>query len=341
MKIKSVASAHAERKIMVRVALLFWVAAALAVLVLSNLSPVVLTILGTKTLALPLGVWVAGAIGAGAITTVILAGLFNLTRPVAAPVSARRPSPRSADRFSPNSFRPPWSAGATASGATASSAGYTNARTAEQRQTSQQSNQQSRAAWEDWDDQPDLADRKPTTPASIRDTEDDDWANWEGYDDRERQRSRRRDQEDDLDDNLNDFADDRQDRGFYDESSARTDFEVKREPETRSQSGSVYSFSYRRSEDDPPQPAKPTAKPGEVYDADYRVITPPYRPDPEEVIRPPDRTDRTTEIRDSGFDADKFADKLEDRRDNNNENDDDDDWGLDDDLEERGDRPRS
>lgn len=323
---------------MVRVALLFWVAAALAVLVLSNLSPVALTILGTKTLALPLGVWVAGAIGAGVMTTVILEGLFRLTRPVAAPVSARRSSQRRPDRVSPNSFRPPWSAGATrqpsqaaTSNATAST-GYTSTRTGEQRPSSHSA----RAAWEDWDDQPDLADRQPKAPASIRDTEDDDWANWEGYEDLERQRSDRRDGDDDGDD---DFATDRRDKGFYAESSARTDFEVKREPETRSQSGSVYSFSYRRSEDDQPESAqptaKPTAKPGEVYDADYRVITPPYRPDPEEVMRPPDRT---TEIHDSGFNNDKFDDRH--GNDNDNENDEDEDWGLDDELEERGDRPR-
>lgn len=329
---------------MVRVALLFWVVAALAVLVLSNLSPVSLTILGTKTLALPLGVWVAGAIGAGAMTTVILAGLFRLTRPMAAPASARRSSQRSPDRVSPNSFRPPWSAGATrqpsqatTSNATAST-GYTSTRTGEQRPSSQPS----RATWEDWDDQPDLADRNPKTPANVRDTEDDDWANWEGYEDLERQRSDRRDGAGDgAGDGDDDFATDRRDKGFYTESSARTDFEVKREPETRSQSGSVYSFSYRRSEDDPPEPAQPTtqptAKPGEVYDADYRVITPPYRPDPEEVMHPPDRT---TEIRDSGFNNDKFDDRRGSDNENDEDNEDDDDWGLDDELEDRGDRPR-
>lgn len=54
-----------------------------------------------------------------------------------------------------------------------------------------------------------------------------------------------------------------------------TNYEVPQEPKTRSQSGSVYSFSYRDT------PESGVAKPDQVYDANYRVITPPYQKPPE------------------------------------------------------------
>lgn len=311
---------------MVRVALLFLVAAALAVLVLSNLSPVALTILGTKTLALPLGVWVAGAIGAGALTTVLLSGLFRLSRPTSTSASPRRPNPRVADRFGASSFRSPWGS-ASKDTQTTTSQSYKSTTTSTRRSGDDwETSPQAKEVWEDWGDYPNLSDRQPDrryeTSANIRDTEDDDWANWEGYEELERpNRSNREDLEDD-------FEFEREDRSAR-EVPPRTDFEVKREPETRQQSGSVYSYSYRRS-DDPPEPAKPTAKPGEVYDADYRVITPPYHPDPEEVLRPPDRS---TEIRDSNFANNNFGDSSFSNSDN-----DDDDWGLDDEPDDRDDR---
>lgn len=54
-----------------------------------------------------------------------------------------------------------------------------------------------------------------------------------------------------------------------------TDYEVSQEPKTQSQSGSVYSYSYRDT------PKSGVGKPDQVYDANYRVITPPYQKPPE------------------------------------------------------------
>lgn len=54
----------------------------------------------------------------------------------------------------------------------------------------------------------------------------------------------------------------------------RTSYEVPQEPKTRSQTGSVYSYSYR----EPKDPG--VGKTDEVYDANYRIITPPYQPAP-------------------------------------------------------------
>ena len=53
-------------------------------------------------------------------------------------------------------------------------------------------------------------------------------------------------------------------------------FEVPQEPKTASRSGSVYSYGYREPKD------KGVGKTEQVYDANYRVITPPYRQNAEQ-----------------------------------------------------------
>ncbi len=53
-------------------------------------------------------------------------------------------------------------------------------------------------------------------------------------------------------------------------------FEVQQEPKTASRSGSVYSYGYREPKD------KGVGKTEQVYDANYRVITPPYRQNAEQ-----------------------------------------------------------
>lgn len=89
-------------------------------------------------------------------------------------------------------------------------------------------------------------------------------------------------------------------------SPPNTSYERPQEPTTRSQSGSVYSYSYQNPKN------SSVGKRESVYDAEYRIITPPYRsPEP-----------NVTEN-----DADWEAPK-------NKNNDDDEDWGFDDDEEE-------
>lgn len=63
-------------------------------------------------------------------------------------------------------------------------------------------------------------------------------------------------------------------------SSDRVSYEAPQEPKTHSQDGSVYSYSYR----DTNQKESGVGKTDVVYDANYRVITPPYQkpPEPEE-----------------------------------------------------------
>lgn len=58
------------------------------------------------------------------------------------------------------------------------------------------------------------------------------------------------------------------------EDDRSTSFEVQQDPKTVSRSGSVYSYTYR----EPRTPKREIEdKTDRVYDADYRVITPPYQ----------------------------------------------------------------
>jgi hypothetical protein len=77
-----------------------------------------------------------------------------------------------------------------------------------------------------------------------------------------------------------------------------TSYEVNQEPKTASKSGSVYSYSYR-------EPSESgVGKTEAVYDANYRVITPPYQKPPE-----PEDDD------DWGFEDDEeFDDESESKR---------------------------
>lgn len=84
--------------------------------------------------------------------------------------------------------------------------------------------------------------------------------------------------------------------------------EVRQQPESFSRQGSVYSYSYRKQETGERPPENSSATPQEmpqdirettktasrqrdrVYDADYRIITPPYRPSTESDS-PPEEDD--------------------------------------------------
>lgn len=77
-----------------------------------------------------------------------------------------------------------------------------------------------------------------------------------------------------------------------------TTYEVKQEPKSGSRSGSVYSYSYR-------EPSNSgVGKTESVYDADYRVITPPYR-----------ETDTAKKDEDWGFEDDDDDEDDDDARD--------------------------
>jgi uncharacterized integral membrane protein len=113
----------------------------------------------------------------------------------------------------------------------------------------------------------------------------------------------------------------------YDSSGSRVasdvsdrNYEVKQEPTSSYRSGSVYSYGYKN----PSNSA--VGKTESVYDAEYRVITPPYRPLDQEEQEEQDNTPEPSPT-------------------NQQNKDDDEDWGFVDDddwdFDEREKKPRS
>jgi uncharacterized integral membrane protein len=121
-----------------------------------------------------------------------------------------------------------------------------------------------RRSREEWDDWDEETPRS-TAPSEIRDRADEDWDNWDGYPESDRPRR-----------------------------AIRTDFEAKQAPATQNQSGSLYSVSYEKAD---------TQRPNEVYDADYRVIMPPFTA--AQAPPPPPQLDDE----DWGFDDDDIPDE--------------------------------
>ncbi|NEP01109.1 MAG: YihY/virulence factor BrkB family protein [Symploca sp. SIO2E9] len=84
--------------------------------------------------------------------------------------------------------------------------------------------------------------------------------------------------------------------------STSTSYEVKQEPKTSSQNGSVYSYSYRDTE------KSGVGKADDIYDANYRVITPPYKP----VAQTSDNAQTSNNEDDWGFEDDEeFNEEVE------------------------------
>jgi len=255
---------------MIRLLLLLAILGSLVLFAVQNMAPVPLVILGTPTLAVPLAFWVLGAIGAGALTTIIMAALIELSRPVKRVAAAPRPENRPiGERFS--HFRAGgWSTAATETGrstprrSTASGDDWDASRDA--------------AAWDNWEEPAPRAAPPPQTPQPpLRDREDTAWSDWQGDEEAPRRQP----------------PVDAEPTPYRDSNPPpRTSFETEQEPIRRSQSGSVYSYSYgppdKPPEDEPPPPRSSNSN-NSVYDAEFRVITPPFRPDPEETVPPPSR----------------------------------------------------
>ncbi|NJR66529.1 MAG: hypothetical protein HC772_16380 [Leptolyngbyaceae cyanobacterium CRU_2_3] len=237
-----------------------------------------------------------GAIAAGAFTTLLISGLSSLGRPIRRRATAQRPA---TSRFGAGSFRMPGGSSARPShAATASSTGKGTTRIQDDWETGGQTQDE----WDNWEEDQEPARNFANNSANnsaynsvrspqpeIRDRMDEDWANWENYEESRYEESRSSDRRSqDLD-------------PAEIQMPRRTDFEAKQEPAARYQTGSIYSYRYNKSASSEPeyhQPEEiddsdlddsdlddaPPRRPGGVYDADYRVITPPYRPDPEDVV---------------------------------------------------------
>lgn len=233
-----------------RLLLLLAIAGALGVFALSNWSPVLsLTFLGMATPALPLALWVLGAIAAGILTSVLLTLLFSTSnylteREVRSRLRRVARNNEAQTRTPP----PPRS--------TAASSDRTPAPVDDD------------AAWQNWEgyDEKPQERRSVVEPPPTRGTTDewessgdDDW-NW-------------------VDEDLNNAPEPTISlRSPVGSNSERTEYELNQTPKSESRSGSVYSYSYRD-----PDGSSGVGRQEKVVDADYRVIIPPYQPTPAEA----------------------------------------------------------
>ena len=357
----------------IQIILLLSVLAGAILFALQNLSPVVpLVMLGGQTLALPLAVWVLGAIAAGAMTTLVIAGLFRLSAPAKA--SYRRPSASpaadyydasasSGPSWSPPAWTPPWKNFSPEPVVDAEVVSASN-----NFGQSWEDQGRSREDWEDWEGYEAPSDAPAETPfaepfeqpvaspTELRDTLDQDWADWEGYEDLTPDVL-----EDDLEDGeygnkysseyrdtnyLDDEFEDSEDEDWDDEPQDRAQpveppsrpvppSEVWREPKTQFQSGSLYSYSYRDPSDSGVGKTESVYNKPSAQDAEYRVLTPPYRPPAEETAADDDLgRDGPKDLEDYGPDDDDLEDYGPE--DYGPDDDDLEDYGPEDNLESDG-----
>jgi len=242
--------------------LIFFVAviSGVAIFTLSNMQPLVLTFLGFTTPGFPLSFWILGAIAAGMLTHAVISSLLHLTTyATAGSVRTQLQSQNQRD-FSFDRRQQAESDGAKTVAASDDS------------------------VWRDWGgyeqavhkSRPEPVDR-PTSPASSSSKSEDDWEaplsdDWEASSGEFRGVASPR----------NAYPRNQSvDRSDADTGS-RTDFERPQEPKRASQSGSVYSYSYRE-----PSAAPASPQQDRVVDADYRVIIPPYNPPTSSSYTPP------------------------------------------------------
>lgn len=212
---------------------------------LQNLSPVVLTFLGIKSLAFPLGVWILFAIAFGFLSSLVIGVLFQISNYLSE--QQLRSRIRELETEKPSS------------------------------------------RWQ----------RRETTTA----TETTSNSEYESeYDDRQQTKAPDLNFESDRDYSPN----------------TNTNYERSQEPTTTYRSGSVYSYGYR----DPKNSG--VGRTESIYDAEYRVITPPYK-----GVEP-------TEEPEPAWDSSQNMNSKD-----GNEIDDEDDWGFDDEDDFDDDRNRS
>lgn len=213
-----------------RLLLLLVVLGGLTLLLLQNWSPVLpLVFLGGRSQALPLAVWILLSVAAGAVSALLIAGLFKTSNYFAqSQVKRRSVVDRAPPRQNQRTVRQEY----TAASATYSSSSASTSTTSD--------------TADDW---------------SSDNSTDEDW----------------------------NFEENTTPQGFRPETTIKDSktYEVNPDSSRSNQSSSVYSYS---SSD--PQPR--VGKTESIYDADYRVITPPYG----------SSTNTTEEDEDWGFDDD-------------------------------------
>lgn len=238
--------------------------AGLALLVAQNLSPSVsLVFLGTQSPALPLSFWIVIAISVGVILSLLIWGLFQLSGPgtaVARSSPSRSPKPpvRPTTGFTPEPTPEPtsaYSAGQTPPHTTPNSTGYSPPPPRSTTSTTDDWETEVRPIRQSWDEEDwGLDDEEESVHSTPSQTA---WKGPEGSSDF------------DNGEPMSEASEERSSNDADSEYSYRDHYEVEQKPKQQSWSGSVYSYGYREGED------TGVGKSESVYDADYRIITPP------------------------------------------------------------------
>jgi uncharacterized integral membrane protein len=338
-----------------RLSILLLILVGVTLFALQNWSPVLpLVILGIQTQALPLAIWMVGAIAVGAITTLIISALFKLSSFTASPHRSKR---KRASRVASDP-RTPWS----------------DQQNTSQQNTFQQNNDSMDVPFTVTDSVPDYVYAASNVANTASNRTDDDWErsstrseewdNWE--EDQEpiqppidrptaqtisfsspptfiqepptptdatpyapgfsNEQEEWEDWEDYQESEEDEFEDEFEDDEFEDESTAanqvntepRTIYEVQQTPKTSYRSGSIYSYSYRDSGD------SGVGKTESVYDADYRVIILPYQPDSEHRAEAAEVEDEVDDFDQNDLDQDNL--NQDDRPKPSGKNQSDEDW---------------
>jgi hypothetical protein len=205
--------------------------------VVQNLPPVSLVFFGSNPVTLPLSIWIVLFTGAGLISSLIIQALNNLSSLTSAPDNIPQ---------KPSSYSPP--SPAPSSPSTSPTATIKNTSLEE------------KPAWENYSPEKINSRSESVKMEKINNFE----ADWE-LEHRERPWPQGEQRQETIETNQT-------------ESNQEVpNFEVQQTPQTKSRSASLYSYKYRERSQIRPK-FKPKSQPkDEVYDANYRVITPPYR----------------------------------------------------------------
>jgi uncharacterized integral membrane protein len=279
----------------IRFFLLLVLLGSLTVLLVQNWTPVLpLVFLGGQTQALPLSIWILFSVAAGAITAIFIAGCFQISNYFAQPRAKkqRRPAAKTSARSATeekSTYKSPETS-------RTSSYSYT-APPPRQTQTSvtDDSDGWETPANDDWDFAED-------TNVTSQDTDRREYSD-RAVADRTRYDDRRDDWEYIPQDTEpqpqvtvkdNTEKDDAKYQPNYDDS----------EPPSRDRSASVYSFSAREPKN------SGVGRTESVYDAEYRVLTPPYKhqnqPPPPPSSRPQNNDDDWGFIDDEDWNVDNL-----------------------------------
>ncbi|MGJ5674577.1 MAG: LapA family protein [Nostochopsis sp.] len=217
---------------LLRLTLLVAIMGGLALLLAQNWSPILpLVFLGVQTKSLPLAMWILFSTAAGAATSVVISGLFQLSGYLAVPQRSTSAAPKSRKT------------------------------TARSDRSTQEKSADSHSSY--------TSPPPSATKTSSQSNADDDW-----------------------DTNNNEDWDFEEDPTSSQNTEVRDSksYERRQEPTDSFRAGSSYSYSYREPKN------SGVGKTESIYDADYRVIIPPYQPSSNDFTDKDNPTDKNNQV---------------------------------------------